>query len=395
MGDTGVRVDEDPLLPRYGQRSLAEVLPGLLTALGVPTPVGGRAGPPAELSLPPARAAALLLVDGLGAELLRAHAADAPFLASLPDAGPLTAGFPSSTSVSLASLGTGAPPGAHGLVGISFRAGDGLMDSLHWTSHGVSERVDLREQQPPEQVQPLPTAFERAAADGVEVSVVSQRAFRGSGLTRAALRGGRFRGTVAMGDLAAEVITAVHGEGRQLCYGYHAELDGLGHLHGPGSLPWRIQLTQIDRLAALIAENLPPDTLLAITGDHGMVTVDRRFDADTDIDLRRGVLLVGGDPRARHVYPRPGAAADVLATWREVLGDSAWVVPREQAVADGWFGAVADHTIDRIGEVVVATRGSAAVIRSAAEPQISGMPGQHGSLSATEQLVPLLVHRSG
>jgi len=374
-------------LPRYGHRSLAEVLPALLGALGMPERTS-------ELVVEPTRAAALLLVDGLGSELLREHAADAPFLASLPDAGPLTVGFPSSTSISLASLGTGLPPGAHGMVGIAFRADGELLDSLKWTSHGAGKAVDLRERQVPEEVQPEPTALERAAADGIEVTVVSQRAFRRSGLTRAALRGGRFRGVHALGDLAAEVITALTGPGRRLCYGYHADLDSLGHVHGPGSLPWRLQLAQVDRLVQRIVENLPPGSVLAITGDHGMVAVDRLYDADTDDALQRGVLLLGGDARARHVYARPGAAGDVLATWRAVLGDDAWVVPGGHAVAEGWFGPVAPRIRDRIGDVVVATRGTAAVIRSEAEPQISKLPGQHGSLSSAEQLVPLLLARA-
>lgn len=378
-----------PQLPRYGHRSLAEVLPALLGALGVP-------GPAPALNLPPVRAAALLLVDGLGTELLRAHAADAPFLSGLPDAGPLTVGFPSSTSISITSLGTGLPPGAHGLVGISFRASDGeLLDSLKWTSPGAgSEAVDRRDALPPEDVQPTSTAFERAAAAGIDVTVVSHREFRDSGLTRAALRGGRYRGAHALGDLAAKVIDAVGGPGRRLCYGYHSDLDLLGHVHGPGSLPWRLQLAQVDRLAALIAEHLPPDTVLAVTGDHGMVGVERIHDADTDEALQHGVALLGGDPRSRHVYARPGAAPEVLAAWRSVLGEDAWVVPGEQAVAEGWFGPVAAHVRDRIGDVVVAARGTAAVIRSAAEPMMSKLPGQHGSLSAEEQLVPLLLSHS-
>jgi hypothetical protein len=196
-----------------------------------------------------------------------------------------------------------------------------------------------------------------------------------------------------MGDLAAEMITAVQRPGPQLVYGYHADLDMLGHGHGPGSLPWRLQLRQIDGLAALVAEALPPDALLLVTADHGMVTVDRTFDADTHPDLRRNVAAVAGDGRARHVYAKPGAAADVLATWRSVLGDAGWVVPGEQAVADGWFGPLGPHVADRIGDVVVAARGSAAVTRTVAEPVISKLPGQHGSLSAEEQLIPFLLHR--
>ncbi|HLU55506.1 MAG TPA: alkaline phosphatase family protein [Pseudonocardia sp.] len=375
----------EPLLPEYGRRSLAEVLPALLAALGVP-------GPAPALAVPPARAAALLLVDGLGSELLRRHAADAPFLASLPDLGPLTVGFPSSTSISLASLGTGVPPGAHGLLGIVLRADGQLLDTLRWTAQGG--RDDLRERLVPEEVQPVPTALERAAADGVGVTVVSLSEFDGSGLTRATLRGGRYQGTYAMGDLAAGVLAATAGPGRQLCYAYHRDLDLLGHVHGPGSLPWRLQLAQVDRLAQIVADRLPADALLAITGDHGMVAVDRRHDVDTDEALSAGVDAAAGDPRARHLHVHPGALDDVLATWTEVLGDGAWVVPGEQAVADGWFGLpVAPHARDRIGDVVVAARGGTAVIRSRAERVLSRMPGQHGSLTADEQLVPLLVHR--
>jgi hypothetical protein len=372
-----------PLVPEYGRRSLTEVLPALLAALGVP-------GPEPALAVPPARAAVLLLVDGLGSELLRRHADDAPFLAGLPDLGPLTAGFPSSTSISLASLATGMPPGAHGLLGMVLRTDGELLDTLRWTAQGSG--LDLRDRLVPEEVQPVPTALERAAADGVGVTVVSLREFDGSGLTRAVLRGGSFRGTYAMGDLAAGVVAATAGPGRQLCYGYHRDLDALGHLYGPGSQAWRLQLAQVDRLAELVADRLPPDAVLVVTGDHGMVAVDRRYDVDTDPVLSDGVAQVSGDPRARHVHVRPGALDDVLATWREVLGNEAWVVPGEQAVADGWFGLpVAPHARVRIGEIVVAARGGTAVIRSRAERFLSRMPGQHGSLTRDEQLVPLLL----
>lgn len=375
-------------------QSLADVLPALLAALGV---CGGDTGTSA-LTIPPVRAAGVLLVDGLGAEQLRRYAADAPFLAGLPDAGPLTAGFPSSTATSLTSLGTGTPPTAHGVVGITMRVGSTrkptLLHTLHWTDPRTKPPVDLREAFPPEGVQSGPTAWERAAAARVAVTVVSARRFRNSGLTRAALRGGEFRGVTALGDLAAEMITALRGPGRRLVYGYHADLDALGHEHGPGSLPWRMQLSAVDRLAALVAEHLPADGLLAVTGDHGMVTVDRRIDADTHPDLRRDVELLGGDPRSRLVYARRGAADNVLATWRSVLDDAALVVSGEQAVAEGWFGPGSTRFADRIGDVVVVARGGTAVVRSAAEPGLSVLPGQHGALSAEEQWVPLLLART-
>jgi hypothetical protein len=341
----------------------------------------------------------LLLIDGLGSRQLSQYAADAPFLASLAAANPepITAGFPSSTPVSLASLGTGSPPGGHGVLGVSFEAGHGeLLDALKWTTHRGGKLVDQREALPPEQVQPLATALERAAATGTEVRVVSDRLFNGSGLTRAALRGGEYRGVHALGDLAAELVTALRAPGRGFVYGYHADLDALGHVYGPGSLAWRLQLSTIDRVAALVAEALPPDGLLVVTADHGMVSVpaDARIDADADPDLRAGVRLLGGDARSRHVYAEPGAVDDVLAAWTERLGPLAWVLTREEAVAAGWFGPVGSpEMLRRIGDVVVAMRGDAAVVRTRAEKFLSRLIGQHGSLTAVEQEIPLLMLR--
>jgi hypothetical protein len=77
-----------------------------------------------------------------------------------------------------------------------------------------------------------------------------------------------------------------------------------------------------------------------------------------------------------------------------VLGDAAWTVSREQAVDEGWFGPLSSRHADRIGDVVAAARGTAGIIRPKAEPFISWMVGQHGSLSSAEQLVPLLVARA-
>lgn len=366
------------MTPEYGTRSLAEVLPALLN--------GG-------LAIEPARAAALLLIDGLGWELLRAHPADAPFLASLPDAGPLTVGFPSSTATSLTSLSTGLPPGGHGLLATLLRVSDDVvMNTLRWTDLDTS--ADLLADFPPEAMQPARTIFEQATAAGVGATVVTSSKFHGTGLTRAIQRGATFAGVRAFGDLAARILTALAEPGRQLVYGYHADLDGMGHEHGPGSLPWRLQLAQVDRLVETIATRMPRDAVLAVTGDHGMVSMDRVFDADTDPLLRAGVLALSGEPRVRHAHASPGAAADVLATWRSVLGDAALTVSREQAVDEGWFGPLSPRFADRIGDVVAVALGTSGVIRSAAEAMISRMVGQHGSLTSAEQLVPLLVARA-
>ena len=92
--------------------------------------------------------------------------------------------------------------------------------------------------------------------------MISGAQFDGSGLTRAVLRGGRYRGVHALGDLAATVRSVLIDRG--FCYAYHADLDLVGHVHGPGSDAWRMQLRQVDTLVESILDGLPSGGLLAV-----------------------------------------------------------------------------------------------------------------------------------
>ncbi|MDX8146833.1 alkaline phosphatase family protein [Lentzea sp. BCCO 10_0061] len=359
--------------------TIAEVVPSLLSGLDVP-------GADNTLGLPAARRVVLLLVDGLGHELLRAHASHAPFLSSLPDRS-IDAGFPSSTATSLASIGTGLRSGEHGVVGYTFEVGDEVLNSLSWTR--ASERHhDLRKTLVPEVVQPHPTLFERAAAAGVAASTVAPLVHRSSGLTRAVLRGSWFRGTAGFGDLALGAVAAVR-QDRSFCYAYHADLDTIGHIYGPGSDEWLMQLEFVDVLASRVAARMPPDSLLVVTADHGMVTAGDRIDFDTEPLLWQGVRVIAGEPRVRYLYTETD---EVQAVWREFLGDRADVLTREEAVEAGWFGPVSPLAADRIGDVVVAMKDSAVVLRGQAEPTWNGMTGFHGSRTSAEMAIPLLVH---
>jgi hypothetical protein len=369
----------DPNLPH-----LADVVPSVLSAMGV----AGFDGPiplPGEIA-----GACVLLIDGLGADLLGTYAEDAPAMAALRDR-TLQVGFPSTTVAGLAAVGTGCRSGEHGMVGLSFRLpGADVVNALAWRPHPSGR--DLRDKLPPEQVQPMPTTFERASKAGIAVSVISGAQFTGSGLTRAVLRGGRYVGVHALGDLAACVRSAIADRG--FCYGYHSELDMLGHVYGPGSTAWRMQLRQVDRLVESIVEGLPPGGLLAVVADHGMVAVDASevVDVDASEPLLDGVEAIGGEPRARHVYVVDGAADSVLAAWRETLAQKAWVASREEAISAGWFGdRIGDDVRYRIGDVVAAARGSAGIMRRTVEPLLSSLIGQHGSLTPAEQQVPLLL----
>jgi predicted AlkP superfamily pyrophosphatase or phosphodiesterase len=376
-------------VPRYGQASLSDLLPAIVTAQGVP-------GMETALRLQPSDRACVFLVDGLGWEAVRAHPEQTPFLSSLLPSSlngtgePLTAGFPSTTATSLASVGTGLPPGRHGLPGYTALDPETgrLMNQLRW--------------QPwtdPHLWQPHPTVFQLAEEAGVSASQVSAPHFEFTPLTSVALSGGTFHGVLSAEDrmdLAAARLAAAD---RALVYTYYAELDGHGHRYGIDSDAWRGQLIYVDRLAQRLAEQLPPRSVLYITADHGMVDVpltpEARFDADEDRELSAGVAQLGGEGRMRHLYAVPGAARDVLSVWREVLAEHAWVATREEAVELGWFGPRIDERVyARIGDVVAAMSTDAAVVATEREPKESALIGMHGSATSAEQFVPLLEVRT-
>lgn len=339
------------------------------------------------LDLPPADRYCLLLVDGLGWNLLNSHARYAPFLTSLPGRA-ITCGTPSTTATSLTSLGTGLPPGRHGVFGYTTRVPgrNEIFNALKW-----EPALD------PLTYQPYPSVFERAQRSGVATTVVGLRRFRNSGLTTAALRG-PFRSADSYGERVAAAATAAHAGSPALVYVYDADLDHTGHQVGCTSAAWRHQLVMVDRLAEELYESLPADTVLVVTGDHGMVDVatEDRVDVDDHPALRDGVALIAGEARFRHVYTlghADGVAGEVRDVWQSVLGASATVLTRAAAIEAGWFGAVESRVLDRIGDVVVNVHGAGAVEYRSVFPVETKLVGLHGGSSEAEMLVPLLVSR--
>lgn len=357
--------------------TLADVGPSAAAALGVP-------GFDDALKLGQSRHVVVCLVDGLGWTLLQRHRDLAPTLAAM-SGGPIDACFPTTTPVGLGSFGTGLAPGEHGLVGASFLLPETerVLSPLQWGSDPN-----------PIAVQPEPTVFETLQRAGIQVATVAPEAYRASGLTRAVLRGGAYRGADDIDSRvsAVELITA--GDAPTFTYVYWQALDRVGHEFGLASDRWLTALADVETLVRRLVASLGPGATLVVTADHGMVDCpdDRRFLIDADRDLSRDVRHVAGEPRARHLYVRDGAAGDVQAAWRERLAGHVEALTRAEVVERGYLGVVDVALADRIGDVVAIARGDA-MFASSADARVSSLRGQHGALTDDERLIPALVHR--
>jgi hypothetical protein len=366
--------------------SICDVLPATAALLGVPDAVD-RLG--LEDQAGQVDRVAVMLVDGLGWHLLPELAGEAPLLASVLAGGvgrlsQLDCTFPSTTPTSLVSLGTGAQPGEHGILGFTLNipGTDRVLIHVRW-----------RDDPPHTQWQPLPTWFERLQRAGVSARALLPASFIGSGLTDAAYRGANFRPTQPTDDYTA-VLAAELSASPGLVYGYTANLDTAAHLFGICSPQWHEAAAGIDVMLTRLVETLPVTAALLVTADHGGLNVpaDARVDLGIDPRLGDGVRVVAGDPRVRYLHTEPGAAADVQATWTEVADGWAQVYSREQAVATGMFGPVSPAHLARIGDVVVVCTGDAAVLATGHEPpETARLIGFHGAGSAVEMAIPLIV----
>jgi len=330
----------------------------------------------------------LLLIDGMGAELISKYGKQFPIFKELISFDNLDSHFPSTTATNLSSLGTGTLPGVHGMLGYTVRvprSGEPgrLLNSLKW-----DERVD------PVIWQNVPTLFERAAAQGISVSHIAAKRYEGSGFTQAALRGAQYLGANQIEDIIVNTVEAMK-PASSFSYVYINHLDSAGHDDGVGSEKWLLALSTVSELITGLRDRLPKGTRLWVTADHGMINVGEKIILGQDNDLMANVTLLGGEPRARHIYVREGAIAETVASWREFLGDQADVFSRDEVIAAELFGPdISIDSSERMGDLIAIAKGEMILVDPTRIKEESKMVGHHGGLEEIEVAIPLLTHQS-
>ena len=359
---------------RFG---LADITNSIFNSLSVPETID-------SLSLGSAEnREVLILIDGMGQDAINNYGDQFPIFDELKQVKKLYTNFPSTTATSLSTLGTGVLPGVHGMLGYTVRvprSDNRLLNALKW-----DERVD------PVMWQKVPTLFERAVLAGVSVTHVAAKRYEGSGFTQAALRGAKYVGANGVDEMATAVSAALKPQ-PSFVYTYLNTLDSAGHSDGVGSDKWLTALQQVSEFITKVKQLAPAGTRIWVTSDHGMVNSTEQVILGQDNNLLENVTLIGGEPRARHIYIKEGAASETIAQWQEFFGNKAKVLSKETAIKDGLFGpVVTEDSHDRLGDLIAIANNDLILVDPARVREESSMVGHHGGVTDIEVEIPLLL----
>lgn len=321
-------------------------------------------------TLPAADGYVLVLFDGLGRSQL-GHPAAGALAAGL--AATLDAPFPTTTTVSLASVATGLPPSRHGLLAYQLwlPALGAVANTIRWTTlWGDPLEVDTTG------FLPSPNLWERLATAGIEPITVQPAGFEGSPLTRLLYRGCRFEGVATYAEMIDATVQLAR-PGR-LLFTYVPQIDFAAHVHGQRSDEYEAALRLAGEVWDGITRRLAPGVVAAGTGDHGHVDFPRSRQVRLT-KAQHADRILYGDGRAMFVRGDGAALAGSLpARW--------W--PRESVL--DWWGPGPRHPAfdERVPDgVLLADPGYLLLHRFSDDRMI----GNHGGLTPEERVVPLLL----
>jgi hypothetical protein len=321
-------------------------------------------------AIPDARTYVLLLIDGLGIAQL-SH----PAARSMHDAkrGMIHASFPTTTSVSLATVATGRPPSEHGLVShlAWLEEAGGVVNTLKWVDlAGFPVTHDYAA------VLPRPNLWERLRSGGVEPITIQPGPFEGSPMSRLLYRGARFEPTWDTGDLI-DATVQLAGTGRRFIFTYVWQVDFAAHVNGLGSPEFAGAMTLAARVWDGLASRLPADVALVGTADHGLM----EFSEDDKIlvrDQRFDPLRFAGDPRGILLWGDRSLVEDLRDHTGGTLVDPTGLIGPNPSVA----------ALKRVGHDLLLPPDDMVILPPGFDKRLRCY---HGGLSAAEIEIPLLV----
>jgi hypothetical protein len=359
-----------PRLPDYRGGSLVNLVAELEARLGGEPP-SQTLRPELAAQIPEAATYILVLFDGLGDSQLH-HPAAAPLVRSR--VATIDAPFPTTTTVSLATIATGTSASTHGLLGYQLWIPeiDTVVNTIRWTTLW-GDPVDLD----PGSFLPGPNLWERLRRVEAEGFTVQPANFERSALSRMLYRGAGFAGVIDL-DEWSRVAAELAAEPGRLIFAYLPQVDFAAHVHGQSGPEYAQALSFVASAWTQLVDRLPPGAVALGTADHGHVDFPQTRQYRIGKADHEGRVFYG-DGRAMFVKGHGAPlAVELPARW----------IARDQMV--DWWGPGDRHpAFDvRAPDGVLLADDDALLLHRFSDDR---MIGNHGALTNRERVVPLMV----
>ncbi len=392
--------------PDYQGGSLLNLMTTLGEALGLSTGPYQPLYPACGLKhddLAQARQIVLLVIDGLGDELLLRLAPHS--LLARRRLGSLTSVFPSTTASAIPTFLTGLPPQAHALTGWHMWF-DELGETLSvlplvprsGTPEGWNEAA-----LPPRLFDAPPLSQRIAEMNGGRCWMISPFNIVDSPFSRFFSRGAQtigYQGTAGLFTAIEQaVLQAANAPSVRPAYihAYYPVLDSLMHTLGTRHAKIAEHLARLDQaLAACIQRLAGSGTTFVVTADHGFIDAPKeRLIELGDHPALSGLLSrpLCGERRVAYAYVEESKRPAFAAYVDKHLGHACTLIRTTDFIAQGWFGPGPAHPqlASRAGDYVMLMKDDWTIKDWLPDEKPYDHAGVHAGSSLQEMLVPLIV----
>ena len=347
-------------------------------------------------ALQSAKRVILLVIDGLGADLLE-HWSKQPgssgiFREHLHCR--LTSVYPPTTASAVTSLMNGQAPQQHGLTGwfMNFREIGATVAVLPFISRygrqplngvDISALVDCH-----------------SLSDGIcgncgmllpEDLVDSDFSRRVGGTAKRTPYNGLDDFVAKLNDFSESTPA------NSYLYAYWSELDRLSHLYGPSDPRVETHFLELqNHLQVFLDKANRHNTCVLITADHGFLDSgpDECIHLESHPALKDMLAMpLFGEPRSAYCVLRKGCDDEFEDYIKKELSACMNAVPSESLIANNWFGLGEPHPelTARVGDYTLQMKERFTIRDRLASEAAFDLFGMHGGITAAEQYVPLMV----
>ncbi len=338
---------------------------------------------------------ALVLVDGMGMNILESLPSDSFLRRHLREQ--MQTVFPSTTAVALTSLSTGEWPQDHAVTGwwTHLPALGSAATILSYTARSNNQSL-LKRGISPETAFPVKSLWKRMPR---RARVVVPKAIAGSVYSRYFAGGRETVGYESLSngvDLVVSHIT--ESEERSFTYLYSSRVDSEAHMYGATRPQTRQALSEVDREIERLASALGDKARIVVTADHGFLDAPppKRHTLRISRELQPLFrLMPSGDARVMYLYTLEWAKERVRRYFEQRFDQVFMVVDLEDAIKVQLFGPTepTSEARERLGDLVAISSGADVLEYNASRGsgRMLKLNGHHSGLSPDEMLIPLII----